>query len=154
VVPLGSEYLKRDKNPIIWQWFKLHFGQNVLLKRGPNVDSIDEKLLPSTQKTQGSLVDNKIGYLDSQQQKKIPKTESETQKLRQPSLWDNHQYFNNIEKYEITPEKAADIVVKNKFKVNDIGSLLLKLASQENGEEKSMLFAKLIAKARIARIKR
>ena len=79
--------------------------------------------------------------------------ETETQELRQPGLWGDYQFSRNIEKTEMTPGSAADIVVRNKFKVNDIGSLLLKLASQEDGEEKSMLFAKLIAKARIARIK-
>lgn len=153
VIPMGSEYLKRDKNPVIWQWFTLHFGQNVLLKRGLNVSSIAEKLLPNMQQTTGSQVDNKIKYSDSQQQKKVPIMESETQELRQPGLWGDHQFSRNIEKTEMTPESAADIVVRNKFKVNDIGSLLLKLTSQEDGEEKSMLFAKLIAKARIARIK-
>ena len=63
------------------------------------------------------------------------------------------QYNDEIETKEISVEDAVALVVKNRFKVNDIGSLLLKLATQENGEEKSMLFAKLIAKARIARIK-
>ena len=50
-------------------------------------------------------------------------------------------------------ENAADLVVKSRFKVNVIASLLLQLAAQEDGEEKSMMFAKLIAGARIARTK-
>ena len=153
VIPLGSEYSKRDNNPVIWQWFKLHFGQMVLLKRGRYVDPIPEKMLPVMRQTHDPLVDTKINYMDTRQQKNIQKSESVVQKLKQPTLWDDNQYNDKIDAKEISVEDAVDLVVKNRFKVNDIGALLLKLATQENGEEKSMLFAKLIAKARIARIK-
>lgn len=155
LVPIDSEYLNKDKNPTIWQWFRLHFGQTVLLKRSKYVGPISEKLLPIKQRAQvGPLVDVKISNIESKQQKKVPEVESVGQALKQPSLWDNYQYTDNMEEKEITVENAADLVVKNRFKVNVIGLLLLKLAAQENGEEKSMLFAKLIARARIARIKR
>ncbi|MFC2024446.1 hypothetical protein ACFLTJ_02575 [Chloroflexota bacterium] len=153
VIPLGSEYLKSGNNPVIWQWFKLHFGQMVLLKRGRYVDPIPEKLLPVMRQTHDPLVDTKINYIDSQKQKRIQKSESVVQKLKQPTLWDDNQSNDEIEAKEISVEDAVDFVVKNRFKVNDIRSLLLTLTTQENGEEKSMLFAKLIAKARIARIK-
>lgn len=153
VIPLGSEYLKRDNNPVIWQWFKLHFGQMVLLKRGLHVDRIPEKLLPITRQTRDPLVDAKMNYISLQQRKKIQQSKSVVQKLKQPTFWDANQYYDEIETKEISVEDAVALVVKNRFKVNDIGSLLLKLASQENGEEKSMLFAQLIAKARIARTK-
>ena len=153
IVPIGSEYLKKDRNPVIWQWFKLHFGQTVLLKRGNYVGPISEKLLPIKQQAQDRLVNAKISNIQSEQQKKVQKAESVIQTSKQPSLWDDNQYTDNIGTKEITVENAADLVVKNRFKVNVIGSLLLKLATQENGEEKSMLFAKLISKARNARIK-
>jgi hypothetical protein len=154
VIPTSSEYTKTDKNPTIWQWFKLQFGQTVLLKRSDKVDIIPEKLLPVKQQDKKSGFENIPKYPRYQQPKNVIKTGQGTQNAKQPSLWsdENNKDIPFIE--DLTVEKAADMVVKYRFKLVVIGSLLLKLAAQENGEEKASSFAKLIAKARNARLQR
>lgn len=154
VVPMGSEYIKSEKNPVIWQWFKLQFGQTVLLKRSDKVDTISEKLLPVKQQEKEPTVSKEVNTIQSRQTERRLRGEEASQTVKQAGLWDDDKYTDNLKTEEITIEKAADLVVKSRFRTNVIGSLLLKLAAQENGEEKSMLFAKLIAKARNARIKR
>lgn len=158
VVPIGSEYIKSERNPIIWQWFRLQFGQTVLLKRSDKVDIIPDKLLPVKQFVKEPEVDEETKKTQSQQPLKTI-NEPAFQTAKQPSLWDKDQYMEHLKQEyfiqkKLTVENAATLVVKSKFKTHIIGSLLLELAEQENGEEKSMLFAKLIAKARNARIKR
>lgn len=154
IVPIGSEYKINERNPVVWQWFKLQFGQTVLLKRSDKVDTISEKLLPVNQQEKELTVSKEKNTIQSRQTERRLRRKEVSQAMKQAGLWDDYKYRDNLQTEELTIEKAADLVVKSRFKTNVIGSLLLKLAAQENGEEKSMLFAKLIAKARNARIKR
>lgn len=149
VFPTSSEFTKNDKNPTIWQWFRLQFGQTVLLKRSDKVDIIPEKMLPVKQQDRKSTIKSIPNY---QRANNRLKTSQGLQTAKQPSLFNDENNKEAPISKDLTVEKAADMVVKYRFKFTVIGSLLLELAGQENGEEKASSFAKLIAKARNARL--
>lgn len=46
VTAVGEEKVQKGKSPTIWQWFRLGFGQCVLLKRRSEPESANQELLP------------------------------------------------------------------------------------------------------------
>ncbi|MEO1530149.1 MAG: NADAR family protein [Planctomycetota bacterium] len=49
VEPVGEVVEQSSKNAALWQWFKLSFGQHILLKRRPITKPVDGRLLPFRQ---------------------------------------------------------------------------------------------------------
>ncbi len=73
---------------------------------------------------------------------------------QQTGLWDKESLPAISEKGEITVNEATDISIRSGFNVETVGSMLMKLAQQEKGIEKSIAFAAIIAKAKQARMQR
>lgn len=147
LTPLGNPLDKKSKSSIDWQWFKLNFGQTVLIKRRPRVNTITEKTLP----TKTSVDDTRVKTTERKElggnnyYQKYPK--------QQYGLWDSSDKEAD-KKEELTVDAAAALAVKSKFKANTVGALLLQLSTQEDGIKKAMSFAEIIAKAKRARIKK
>jgi hypothetical protein len=141
--PVGTPIGKRNKSPIIWQWFKLNFGQTILARRRTNANLVSEKALPVSQ-----IIDE-----TSEKSKRIRSVPGkETKSYQQPSLWENIASTDTIEK-KLTVDSAVAIAIKSRLKDNVVGSLLLQLSDQEDGIHKAVTFAEIIAKARAARLK-
>jgi ADP-ribosylglycohydrolase len=138
---------KKGKYPIVWQWLKLEFGQTVLLRRRPVLREITKKALPITpQSTEAEITPTTRSEITSVRQ-------SERRISKQAQLWDHKIFPDTIEKQQMTVELATDLAISSGFKEDVVGSLLLRLATQENGIDKSVAFAAIIAKAKQARMK-
>jgi len=72
----------------------------------------------------------------------------------QGELRDHDIFTDTIGKQKITVEVATDLAIASGLKEDVVGSLLITLAAQENGVDKSVAFAAIIAKAKQSRIKR
>jgi ADP-ribosylglycohydrolase len=134
--PIGQPIaIGRDKTTI-WQWFKLKFGQTVLLKRRTKVKTIPRNSISVIHITSDTISQerNTISTRNASEQIMTP--------LRQPSLWDNHRF----EKNRITVDMAIERCKQSQFNADIIGSMFIALANQENGIEKSIGFAAIVAK--------
>jgi ADP-ribosylglycohydrolase len=137
--PFGNPIEKRSKNNIIWQWFKLNFGQTVLVRRRADANQVSEKSLPVSPIINGNI-------------KNISGTRSALEPRKsylQPGLWDNP--LAKMSSEPLTLESAIAMAIRSKLKENIIGSLLLQLSEQDDGINKALTFAEAIAKAKRAR---
>lgn len=146
-IPVAAPIEKTNRNPIIWQWFKLDFGQTVLARRRLRANIVAAASLPTKSIVTDTAVkfDRKSDLTEERIAKKYP--------YRQHGLWDSLKEAEVLEKPEVTVDSAAAIAVKSRFKANVVGSLLLQLSSQEDGLNKAIAFAEIIAKAKRARTK-
>ena len=147
LTPLGNPLEKKLERSIDWQWFKLNFGQTVLVKRRPRVTSVTEKALPTKRSVDETRVETserrELGV--NNYHRKYPK--------QQYGLWDSLDREVSKKK-ELTVDEAAALAVKSEFKANTVGALLLQLSSQGDGVKKAISFAEIIAKAKRARIRK
>ena len=140
--PVGNPIERGGRYSIVWQWFKLKFGQSVLLKRRKVVKSIPKSSVP--------IKPEPAGVRSRQGGRAAPIAEPVRDKslLAQPKLWDGDKPIIHREKREITIDMATDLCARSGWKADSIGTMLLKLAEQEDGIEKAIAFAAIVAKSR------
>lgn len=146
-LPIGAPIEKRNKNPIVWQWFKLDSGQTLLLSRRPKVNIVTEDSLPIKPAITGVLADHKQGADLTE------KRDTRTYGYQQSGLWDNLKSADVNKRQELTIDSAAAIAIRSRLRSSTVGSLLLQLSEQEDGTNKAIAFAEVIAKAKRARMK-
>lgn len=134
---------KKGKYPGIWQWFKLQFGQTVLVKRRSQVIRFDQDAIPVR------IVPSKVSTKADFQIERI----SGRKPTMQGGLWDKYSVDSQVN-HAITVENATNTVIESGFRKDVIGSMLLQLAEQRDGIDKCVAFAAIIAKLRQARSKK
>lgn len=146
--PISDPIEQGGKYPVVWQWFRLEFGQTILAKRRTRVKTFAEKSMPV--KSRGipprtePLVKTKV----------IPAKSLQMGKPEQARLWDDKSLAHVRHEQRITVELATNIAIRSGFREDVVGSMLMKLAEQDNGIKKSIAFASIIAKAKQARMNR
>jgi ADP-ribosylglycohydrolase len=146
-IPIDDPVTKEGKNPTIWQWFRLDFGQTVLVKRRQEVKVLsNESLLVKPPLLDTGVQPSLIAKGTSDSGPKDALDEQGNPNRSQAVDQQGKQY----ESIDI----ATDRVISSGFQPEIVGSMLMKLAEQEDGIEKSIAFAAIVAKARQARIKR
>ncbi|MBA7682236.1 hypothetical protein ES703_90585 [subsurface metagenome] len=138
---------KGGKYPSIWQWFRLEFGQTVLVKRRPKPKTFTKDCLPV--KITTKEIKNKDTIVSDQKYRKDVKEMS-----KQKELWDKEKLANIHEEPDFTIDIATYNSINSGFKEEVVGQMLMKLAEQKDGIEKSIAFAAIIAKAKQARMKK
>lgn len=130
----------------IWQWFEFNFGQTILLKRRNTLPEVDPKLLPirsSTKFLNESLFDSNR---DDQYKKSETVFENvEKNKIKQVSA---------REREILTVDKAVELCYRSNLNNLTIGNMLSELSLQEDGLEKAIGFAAIVAKAKQIKSKR
>jgi hypothetical protein len=138
----------------VWQWFHLEFGQSVLIKRRHIPKVVKEENLPV--KNVSISAQSKLGI-----SKQCRVTKDQTKAVdRQKELWQRETA--EIRKKEcirqsdgtITIDDATDICIQSNFESSIVGKMLMRLSEQENGIEKAISFASIIAKAKQVRMKK
>jgi len=128
---------RKEDNGTIWQWFKLEFGQSILVKRRANVRALKDDVLPVRKIMQDTAVQPVQGRMDDVidgSQTKDSKVVNENQAT--------------------TLDAATDQIIRGEFDNAEIGKLLKQLAVQEAGLEKVIAYASIVAKAWSARVAR
>lgn len=146
--PMKTVAEKGGKYPSTWQWFCLEFGQTILVKRRPKPKNFTKDLLP-VKITTKEIKDKGTKVSDEKYKEDMKK-----QVLKEKELWDEGKFANIHEELDFTIEIATDNAIRSGFKDELVGQILMKLAEQEDGIEKSIAFAAIIAKAKQARMKK
>lgn len=132
---IGSEYTSNTKQDFKWQWFKLNFGQTVLIKRKETLSKL--------------AADN------------YPVAPNKTHEIKQKL----HQLFQEVplkndlnitssvsKKTELrTINEMTDEVISTNFNTDILGKAFLELIDGSNSIESTIAFAAIIAKARLSR---
>lgn len=138
----------------VWQWFHLEFGQSVLIKRRHMPKVVKEENLPV--KNVSISAQNELGT-----SKQYRVTKDQTKAVgRQKKLWQRETA--EVRKKElmhqsegtITIDVATNICIQSDFEKSIVGEMLMRLSEQENGIEKAIGFAAIIAKAKQVRMKK
>jgi ADP-ribosylglycohydrolase len=130
----GQTIEQPGKNPMLWQWVELEFGQSVLLRRKSRVHVLDPGALP----TQTPTVPPKPS----------PEAQAELFARREASRNDAARPSTHR---GIDLDSLSHRVIERRFEPTLIGRILVHLFEQENGIELSIAFAAIIAKAWRAR---
>ena len=125
VISEGDTFVSRSANPGIWQWLRVESGQTVLIKRKQTPDPLRD----SKQTTTRSVAAKERPH--KQEDLKMQTTE-------------NKQEGKSID--DLTRE-----AIRSGFDPSLIGSHILLLCESSEGVEKTIAYAAIIAKARIAR---
>ena len=147
-IPVEAHFERRGSSPTIWQWFRLKFGQTVLVKRRTEVKTLTEDVLP---------VEPRAAEPDGQaplQGRTKAERSAQNLPVEQAALWDRPENIKVPVQRRITIEIATDQAISSGFRNDIVGLLLIQLAEQEDGINKSIAFAAIVAKARQARMKR
>lgn len=144
----GLGYLSQISNPIIdkrnsklcWQWFKLDFGQTILVKTNRDIISLEK----DNGSTKSSITHNELPYsADRQTQLEIDINEKDGKKT----------VSGNTVAIKIDIDELSSQAIKSGFEKHLIGEHLLLIADSEKSIELSVAYAAVIAKARISRNK-
>jgi ADP-ribosylglycohydrolase len=145
---------KGGRDSTVWQWFHLEFGQSVLIKRRHIPKVVKEENLPV--KNVSISAQNELGI-----SKQYRVTTDQTKAVgRQKEIWQRETA--EIRKKErmyqsegtITIDVATNICIQSDFEKSIVGEMLMRLSEQENGIEKAIGFAAIIAKAKQVRMKK
>jgi len=119
--PRGNEFQNKKGPRLVWRWCTLPFGQTILAKRREEKDTSDLRVA-------------------------LPKQHSIQTELpiNFPHLASTPNEFSTIDEH-------TNFCIKAKFDPTLIGESLLILSQGDNGIEKAIAFAAVIAKAKIAR---
>jgi len=139
---------KQGKYPVTWQWFKLRFGQTVLVKRRPAVRALAKEVLPIEPRAAESRIKPPT------RGRTMPESTLDSRGSEQTQLWDHPKPAEAPDQERVTIELATDRAISSGFRDDVVGSMLMKLAEQEDGIDKSIAFAAIVAKAKQARMKR
>jgi hypothetical protein len=126
--PKGEPVTKQWKNPVMWQWFQLNFGQSVLVKRYPEARMLDKALIPTEYTTEIKGHDR-------------------------ISIKTKPSGFTSVSNYikSLDINSAVNKCIESDFKEQVIGAMLAQLAKQDNGIEKAVSFSGVIARQLIVR---
>lgn len=134
---LEDPYESPNKNDAVWQWVKLQFGQSIVVKRRSNPRSIDSKEFPAEQNTLTDLISSQNNTISSNSINQFSHVESK----------------NKMHRTEKSLDELTNEAIYSGFDENLIGRHIIILSEQNNGIEKAGIYAGIIAKARIARIR-
>jgi len=145
---------KRGRDSTVWQWFHLEFGQSVIIKRRHIPKVVKEENLPV--KNVSISAQNELGI-----GRQYRVTTDQTKAVgRQKELWQREDA--EIHKKErmnqsegtITIDVATNMCIQSDFEKSVVGEMLMRLSEQEDGIEKAIGFAAIIAKAKQVRMKK
>ncbi len=146
--PMKTVSEKGGKYPITWQWFCLKFGQTILVKRRAKPKTFTEESIPIQIASQ--KVKKETAVISDQKYRK----HVEKQMSNQTGFWDKEKPVNTRDEKDFTIDIATDNSIGSGFKEKVVGQMLMKLAEQKDGIEKSIAFAAIIAKAKQVRMKK
>lgn len=139
--PVGDPIERGGKNPIVWQWFRLKFGQSVLMKRRKSLRPVPAHSLPvSPDKGDPGSTQSKGGARRSE-------SAPDERTHAQPQLWDVGRHGPEEGKTYITIDAAAELCARSGWRTDLVGEMLLKLAAQDRGVEKAIGFAAIAARS-------
>lgn len=124
VIPFGETFVPEKRGELEWQWCRTAFGQSILAKRKPA--------------SQKAPAQRRVASSEEASGKDVP---------RQMAL--EEAVGNQPE----TIHELTDRCIRAGFEPTLIGECLLSLSSGQDGVEKAIAFAAIIAKARLARRK-
>lgn len=124
----------------IWQFYKTHFGQTLLLRHREQLDTISPHFVGfSTNKyvEASPNIDNSNveGQLNPENKTTVSKKSPLKKKICPANI-----------------DEITDFIIKNNFNEKDIGKYLLSYANDKNGIEKAIAFSSIIVKAKRARL--
>ena len=121
----GQRHEQGGRYPAVWESFKTPEGQSLVVKRRKKMPEITESDLPS-----------RSNVAEARSSPTQPE-------LNLDSMLD-----------ELTVDHASDLVIKSGFDPAITGRALVALAEQDNGIEKAIGFAAIVAKARQVRLRK
>lgn len=142
---VGSEYEVRGKNPAIWQWLNLEFGQTVLTKRRPHPFPTPEHSHPA------NSVERPSKQLKSPARTELPPVEPLV-----PDLFSAESEGSEKDKLEAVSkldnlDEMTKMAISSGFDPELIGRQLLSFADSADGIERGIGYASIIVKAKRAR---
>lgn len=147
LVSRGPEY---KSGTSIWQWFDLPFGQSVLAKRRSKIkNSVDDKQMP-----QEPILERVEKAEPSQRQQ--PDIFEYAEKRAPKEVRRKYEEVRPSSRIERFPgiDRATDIIIASNFDDATIGRLLKLAIDDTGGVEASVALSAIVAKARIARMRR
>jgi len=140
---LGQPVEQKGRSPAVWQGCRTEFGQTLILKRRKTPKKADEGDLPR----EASPRKNHERATPSGE--RAPVSERDTS--QQLDFLEHRERANGR---PLTIDEASDAVIKSGFDPVATGHALMSLAVQENGVEKAIGFAAIVAKAKGYRMRR
>lgn len=145
--PKGREYKSGSS---IWQWFVLPFGQSVFAKRRAIIKgNTSNKQMPRN--TPERPVDTR-GSQHNKQQERLEFTVAEAQQ-RAPEATSHQKLLPHLERFP-SLDKATDIIIASGFDNEIIGRLINLSIEETGGIEAAVGLSAIVAKARLARMRR
>lgn len=145
--PKGQEY---RAGTAIWQWFNLPFGQSIFAKRRAVIKgNVSDKQMPRN--NPDSPVDTH-GSQNKKQQEHFDFMAAEAQK-RDRDATDSQKPLQRLERYPGL-DKATDIIIASGFDNEVIGRLINLSIEETGGIEAAVALSAIVAKARLARMRR
>jgi hypothetical protein len=143
--PLEDSIPQRGNSPGVWQWFRLNFGQHVLVKRRERPKEMSSELLPF----------DGAAFKEAGGNGSEPKRSQSTSRPYQDSI-NKSAIKNKLESPadELSVDDATDRAIKSNFDPETVGATLLELANGSYGVDRAIAYAAIVSKAKIARIKR
>lgn len=144
VEPISEPIYGAGKSPQIWQWFKLEFGQTVLLKRAAIVPELSKENdmfnldVNTRDKNMNTL--NKSEYKSSVIKNK-----------RDLDFGSNEYSYSKELSQKIDINELSSVAIKSGFDESIIGSHILLLIDKLESIEMAVAYSAIIAKARISR---
>lgn len=144
VEPLGEEYRSGDA---VWQWMRLPFGQTVLAKR------------------RAAPAQARVNQLPVQRRAATPSLENQKKPTPQPELTFPNPPENasdtlrqhkasETDRRSLTLDQITDQVINSDFDPATVGRAFNHVIERHGSIEDAIAFAAIIAKARIARLRR
>jgi ADP-ribosylglycohydrolase len=144
---LSAEYKSRNA---IWQWFELPFGQTVLTKRRSEISNVvNADQMPGIQKVVRKEAKNETANL---RQNSFSFATDAANRASQELA--SHSKNKQMTKEFPGIDKATDIVISSKFDDATIGRLINQCIEATGSIELVASLSAIIAKARLARMRR
>jgi ADP-ribosylglycohydrolase len=136
---LPREYLGKGKTAPIWQWFRMHYGQTILLKRREEIRVIESDKALNAHSSDVDRIDdaNQRSLFD------VPLNVEDRPKMRATTA---------VKRQVADIHQLTRQAIESRFDPLIIGRHLLALAREEDGIERCIAYAAIIAKARRARL--
>jgi len=135
------------RTPTVWQWFRLEYGQCILLRRRAIPNVLAGNSLPASSET---IPDRVPTGANGGRSTGVPVKEETPRTL---PLWAAHE-SGNVNSEPVSVDVASDKAINSDFRPDVVGSLLIELAQQPYGIEKASSFAAIVAKAKRVRLRR
>lgn len=143
VYPEEEKMIQKQRNMVsTWRFVRTSFGQTLLLNHRENLKNVSSEALP-IKLSEGNAV------------KKTEETYKNSSVLKgnnAPLSYDKKQ--GELFSHAKSIDEITDTIIKQGFKISEIGKELLRFAEEQDGIEKAISFASIIVKAKMARIQR